>query len=247
MIKKKKFVFYLFVLNDPCKWTSSEYQLSVIHITGIFNTLSQQVSAICVAWFCFKAKTSHILEVLAQHSWNDRSGINKNWLRPPVRTNSIHKIWETSKTLFHYSVSSNLQSHNKHYVKKYCILLHNAYTRHHLVLLFTGQCLWAINSVTEEILINQSEDFSYFLISLQTLFSVPGLYSFHNVNVYIWIHVSWVNEQCSVTALVTLHWTIWETDCIGLTWKKWRENGHGIIPEFYRKSWGKLHWSYLAS
>ena len=114
-----KSVFYLLILNNPCKWTSSEYQLSVIHITGIFNTLSQQGSAICVAWFCFKAKTSHILEVLAQHSWNDRSSINKSWLRPPVRTNSIQKtLAEASQTLCHYSVSSYLQSHNKHYVKK---------------------------------------------------------------------------------------------------------------------------------
>lgn len=139
-----KSVFYLFALNNPCKWTSSKHQLSIIHITRIFNTLSQQVSAICVAWFCFKAKTSHILEVLAQHSWNDRSGINKSWLRPPVRTNPIRKtLGETNQTVSHYSVSSYLQLHNKHYVKEYCILLHIAFTRHHLLLLFTGQCLWA--------------------------------------------------------------------------------------------------------
>ena len=62
-----------------------------------------------------------------------------------------------------------------------------------------------INSMTERILTSKSEYISTFLISLQTLFSVPGLYSFHNVNVFIWIYVSRVNEQCSVTALVTLH------------------------------------------
>lgn len=137
-----KSVFYLFVLNNPRKWTCSKYQFSIIHITEIFNTLSQQVSAIRVAWFCFKAKTNHILEVLGQHSWNDRSGVNKSWLGPPVRTNSIHKTWETSQTLCHYSVSSYLRSHNKHYVKRYCIL-HSAYTRHHLLLVFTSQYLWA--------------------------------------------------------------------------------------------------------
>jgi hypothetical protein len=180
---------------------------------------------------------------LAQHSWNDRSDINKSWLGPPVRTNSIHKTRKTSQTLCHYSVSSNLQSHNKHYVKKYRILLHTAYTRHHLLV----SVCWQINSMTERILISQSEYISTFLVSLQTLFSALGLYSFHNVNVFIWIYVSWVNEQCSVTALVTIHWTIWETDCIGLTWKKWRENCNGIIPEFYWKIWGKPHWSYLVS
>ena len=150
-----KSVFYLFVLNNPCKRTRSKYQLSVIHITRIFNTLSQQVSAIRVAWFCFKAKTSHILEVLAQHSWNDRSGVNKCWLRPPVRTNSNHKIWEPSPTMCHYSASSYLQSHNKHYVKKYCILLHSAYTWCHLLLLFTSQCLRA-NKQCDRKNINQS-------------------------------------------------------------------------------------------
>jgi hypothetical protein len=41
-----------------------------------------------------------------------------------------------------------------------------------------------INSMTERILISQSEYISTFLISLQTLLSVPGLYSFHNVNFF---------------------------------------------------------------
>ena len=242
------YVFYLFVLNNPCKWTSSEYQLSIIHITRIFNTLSQQVSAIRVAWFCFKAKTSHILEVLAQHSWNDRSGINKSWLRPPVRTNSIHKtLGETSQTLCHYSVSSYLQSHNKHHVKEYCILLHITFTRHHLLSLFTSQCLWA-NKHYDKKNINRSI-WIYFHFSL--VYKYYSLYlgstAFIRWMFFIWIHVSWVNEQCSVTALITLHWTVRETDYTGLTWNKWRENGNGIIPEFYQKSWGKPHWSYLAS
>jgi len=47
-----------------------------------------------------------------------------------------------------------------------------------------------INIMTEKILIDQLEYISTFLISLQILFSLPGLYSFHNVNVFIWIHVS---------------------------------------------------------
>ena len=104
-----------------------------------------------------------------------------------------------------------------------------------------------INSVTESIIMNQFEAFSSFLVSLWTLFTVHWLHSFHNVNVFIWIQATYVTEKCSITALVMLHWTVWEADCIGLNWKEWGENGHGIIPEFYQKSGGKPHSSYMVS
>jgi hypothetical protein len=50
---------------------------------------------------------------------------------------------------------------------------------------------------------------------------------------------------CNCIGYITLNnirdWLHW------VNLKKWRENGQGIIPEFYQKSWGKPHWCYLVS
>jgi hypothetical protein len=83
-----------------------------------------------------------------------------------------------------YSHITNIMLKNT--VSYYTVHIHDVIYCYYLLVSVCGQ----INSVTERILINQSEDFSSFLISLQTLFSVPWLYSFHNVYVFIWIHVS---------------------------------------------------------